>query len=82
MINLPVTIWLNSSYEMYYDECWWFLGWHCTEKSKSGFSETEHSTMYFDVLPENVDRFVKWRALESMDRDHDGLRNSTREIEQ
>jgi hypothetical protein len=83
MINLPVTTWLEYDYTLYYDECWWLFGWHCTEKCASGAGETDHDIMYFDVLPENINRFLTWYSdLESVDRDHDGLRNGKREIEQ
>jgi hypothetical protein len=76
MINFPLTVWLSSSYKVYYRECWWFFGWHCSTKSKSDTSKSDSTTLYFDVLPESITDFVYWRQILSLDRDGDELFNS------
>ena len=76
MINFPLTVWLSSSYKVYYEECWWFFGWHCDTESTSKTSNSDPSTLYFDVLPESITDFVYWRQISSLDHDGDELFNS------
>ncbi|MGC9443708.1 MAG: RICIN domain-containing protein [Candidatus Methanospirareceae archaeon] len=76
MINFPLTVWLASSYKVYYEECWWFFGWHCDTESTSKTSNSERTTLYFDVLPQTITDFLYWRQIASLDRDGDELFNS------
>ena len=76
MINFPLTVWLSSSYRVYYEECWWFFGWHCSTKSKAGTSKSDSATLYFDVLPQTISDFLYWRQISSLDHDGDELFNS------
>jgi hypothetical protein len=76
MINFPLTVWLSSSYKVYYEECWWFFGWHCDTESTSKTSNSDPTTLYFDVLPESITDFVYWRQILSLDHDGDGVQNS------
>ena len=76
MINFPLTVWLSSSYQVYYEECWWFFGWWCDTESTSDTSNSDSTTLYFDVLPESITDFVYWRQISSLDRDGDELFNS------
>lgn len=76
MINFPLSVWLSSSYRVYYRECWWFFGWHCDTESTSKTSNSDPTTLHFDVLPESITDFVYWRQISSLDHDGDGLLNS------
>jgi hypothetical protein len=76
MLNFPLKVWLSSSYKVYYEECWWFFGWHCDTESTSKTSKSDPTTLYFDVLPESISDFVYWRQISSLDRDGDELFNS------
>ena len=72
MINLPLTTWLSSDYKFYYDECCCGI---CSGNHKTGTTETKHDTSYFDVLPKNINDFVRWHAITLRDNDGDGLLN-------
>jgi len=75
-INLPMTVWISYDYEVFYDKCVGFWFWKkCYRQSKEGTGKTEPTTLYFDVLPESINRFVKWREISPQDVDGDGLRN-------
>jgi hypothetical protein len=75
-INFPLTVWLEAKYKVYYDDCYWLFGWHCDRESTSDTIETDHSTVYFDVLPGAITEFVTWKAIAQQDTDGDGLLNS------
>ncbi|AFV25350.1 ricin B lectin [Methanolobus psychrophilus R15] len=74
-INFPFKFWLSSDYRVYYDKCWWFFGWHCSEKSNTGTSDSDPSTLYFDVMPADIESFVLWKAISSNDIDGDRVLN-------
>jgi hypothetical protein len=80
MVNFPLTVWIEGSYKTYYEECYFeFIpdwGEHCDKKWESDSFNTDHSTLYFDVLPEDINDFVKWTAISQLDDDGDGLSNS------
>lgn len=76
MVNYPATFWLESQYRVYYEECWWFFGWHCDRKSNSGSSNGDATTIYFDVMPKDIDEFGSWRGITPLDADGDGINNT------
>jgi hypothetical protein len=80
MINFPLSVWLSSSYRVYYEECWWCFGWWCDTESTTDTSTSDPTTLYFDVLPESITDFVYWRQISSLDHDGDGLLNSEERI--
>ncbi|HMA82662.1 MAG TPA: RICIN domain-containing protein, partial [Candidatus Thermoplasmatota archaeon] len=75
MVNFPITIKLTYDYKIYYDECFWFFGWHCDRESTTDESVNELTTMHFDVMPETLDDFLLWSELKSNDIDGDRLLN-------
>ncbi len=76
MVNYPTTFWLESEYKVYYEECWWFFGWHCDRESNSGSNSGKATTMYFDVMPKDIEEFGRWRGITPLDADGDGINNS------
>ncbi|NAS89548.1 hypothetical protein C4E24_07440, partial [ANME-1 cluster archaeon AG-394-G21] len=72
MINLPLTSWLSAHYKFYYDKCCCGI---CSSKSETKTTKTKHDTSYFDVLPGNINDFVRWHAISLRDNDGDGLLN-------
>ena len=80
MVNFPVAVGLYTDYRIYYDDCWWFFGWWCDRESQSNTptntQTTQWTTMYFDIMPGDIDEFFAWRALPSSDSDGDGLNNT------
>jgi hypothetical protein len=72
MINLPLTAWLSADYTFYYDKCYCGI---CSGYSNTNTTKTEHDTSYFDVLPGNINDFVRWHAISLRDNDGDGLLN-------
>jgi len=73
MINFPVVIWLSTEYRVYYLNGYWFFGWNWERDSQAGSSDSEKSTIYFDVLPGSLDAFLSWKAITPMDHDGDGI---------
>ena len=78
-VNLPVAVWLQSDYKIYYDQI--VAGVH-TRKSYLSSSTSDKSTLYFDVLPPNIHQFGsgEWTWLSSLDKDGDGLANGVESI--
>ena len=74
-INFPFKFWLRTDYRVYYDKCWWLFGWHCSQKSNTGTSDSDPSTLYFDVMPGNIANFSQWTAISSNDIDGDDVLN-------
>nr|WP_245250149.1 RICIN domain-containing protein [Methanolobus bombayensis] len=72
-VNFPFKFWLETDYRVYYNKCWWLFGWHCSEKSNTGTSDSDPSTLYFDVIPADINDFVEWTAISSNDPDGDGV---------
>ena len=74
LVNLPIPILLVSDYRIYYDECVWvFFGWVCSRDSQTDSTVSDLTTLYVDILPDNLDDFMTgwWRYAQ--DRDGDGL---------
>jgi hypothetical protein len=84
MVNFPVAVGLYTDYRIYYDDCWWFFGWWCDRESQSNdpanTQVTQWTTIYFDIMPGNIDDFYNWRAIPSTDSDGDGLNNSEESV--
>lgn len=76
MINYPIAIDLTTSYRVYYDDCWWFFGWHCDREDYYGTSSTRWTILRFDVMPGTISDFAKWTAIRSNDHDGDGINNT------
>ncbi len=76
MVNFPITVKLAYNYRVYYDECWWFFGWHCDRESTSSRSVNDLTTMHFDVMPEDIIDFLAWNEITSSDNDGDRLTNN------
>jgi hypothetical protein len=70
MINLPLITRLSSNYKYYYDECCCGI---CSGKHKTGTTNTDYDTSYFDVLPNDINDFVNWHAISLRDNDGDGI---------
>ncbi len=75
MVNYPLIVGLDGDYLVGYNDCWWFFGWICSDEVQTGSFSSELQTLYFDVLPGNIDGFARWSRLESSDRDGDGIAN-------
>jgi hypothetical protein len=73
MVNFPLTAWLLADYMFFYDEC---VAGICSRKSYYGSTAGAASTLYFDVLPGNLDDFLSWSAITPQDKDSDGLLDS------
>ncbi|ADI74152.1 Ricin B lectin [Methanohalobium evestigatum Z-7303] len=74
-VNFPFEFCLRSNYKVYYDNCWWLFGWHCSQKSKVDSQDSDPTTFYFDVMPEDIENFANWTAISSNDIDGDGVLN-------
>ncbi|WP_406669893.1 RICIN domain-containing protein [Methanolobus sp. ZRKC4] len=74
-INFPFEFWLSTNYRVYYDKCWWLFGWHCSQKSNTGTADADPSTLYFDVMPNDIENFSLWTAINSNDIDGDDILN-------
>ncbi|MFC2000580.1 RICIN domain-containing protein, partial [Chloroflexota bacterium] len=73
MVNFPLTVWLEARYKVFYDKC---IVVTCSRESTSDSSASASSTLYFDVLPGNLDDFLNWEAISAQDKDSDGLADS------
>jgi hypothetical protein len=71
MPDLPVAVWLWTSYGMNYDR------FGSIQKSVGTQSYANDPLwIYFDVLPGTLDEFLNWTVLSSNDFDGDGLPNA------
>ena len=77
MRNLPVTTYLSAECVIFYDKCFrvWPFPAICSRKSTLGKTCTNGDTIYFDVLPGNINDFVHWYDISLRDNDGDGLLN-------
>ena len=76
MVNYPTTFWLEAQYKVYHEECWWLFGWWCDRGSNTGSNSGKATTMYFDVMPKDIDEFGSWRGITPLDADGDGINNA------
>lgn len=80
MVNFPVTIKTEAIYELIYQYkvfhffvVYWYWGTYWDyDCGKTPASET---TIYFDILPGNINDFAAWRGITPLDRDGDGIRD-------
>ena len=76
MPNFPVTLilhndfYLNNIYRNYWFDL--FPDYHYQPVSDSE-STLEYATLYYDVMPNSIDSFTRWRYITPLDHDHDGL---------
>ena len=79
-INFPLAVLFKADYKIIYTDRkieWDFWnGYKYTRLSQTGTAQNELDTLYFDVLPGNINDFANWYPLSSPDRDHDGLANN------
>jgi len=78
VVNYPLTVWLNTHFKVYYDKS--VLGTSSrhsyTDEDASTKVASHGSTLYFDILPGNLNDFLNWSAISCQDKDGDGLSNS------
>lgn len=76
--NFPILIRLSANYKIIYTEkkLEWFR-WHSYRKIITGTTSTFIDTIYFDIFPESINDFANWYSISSLDRDGDGLPDST-----
>jgi len=78
MPNFPVNVRVEAKYELWYRWSHFvflvFYGFWCHHNDwEKGKTSAGSFTLYFDVLPGNIDDFTRWRAITPLDRDMDGL---------
>jgi hypothetical protein len=78
MPNFPVNVRLNFDYKLYH--VWehfvfyvFYWDWCRHTDVNQGISSSHLFTMYYDVLPETIDDFGRWRGITPLDHDYDGL---------
>ncbi len=79
-INFPLAVLFTADYKIIYTDRkieWDFWkGYKYTRLNQTGTIQNELDTLYFDVLPGNVNDFTTWYPLTSQDKDNDGLGNN------
>ncbi|PVX25652.1 MAG: hypothetical protein CW691_03910, partial [Candidatus Bathyarchaeum sp.] len=81
MPNFPVTINMDAVYTLDYK---WehfvflvFYGFWCEHLDyNKGIQSLGSQTIFFDVMPANIDDFISWRGITPLDHDGEGLRDS------
>ncbi len=81
MVNFPVKLRVDSYCKLWYE---WehfvflvFYGFWCFHDSRQANIYTGDSfTLYFDVMPGNIDDLVSWSGITMLDHDGDGLKDS------
>ncbi|NIN53499.1 MAG: hypothetical protein GTN80_10315 [Nitrososphaeria archaeon] len=73
-INFPWTVSLSYDFRLFYNE--WVLGYGWERVSQDDSGSQTLTTIYVDVLPGNVNDFVAWNAITSLDIDGDGLEDA------
>ncbi len=78
--NFPLPIVFEADYKIIYTdrriqwEIW--KGYKETIMTETGTVTSEVDTLYFDILPGNVNDFTSWYQISPLDRDADGLTNN------
>jgi streptogramin lyase len=79
-INFPLAILFQADYKIFYTDKrveWDFWnGYHYYRKNITDTVTNELNTLYFDVLPDSINDFARWRQISSLDHDGDGLANN------
>ncbi len=80
-VNFPVKMQGKAKYEIWYQTktfvflvFYWF--WNYSLLWEHGTSNMGDFTLFFDVMPDNLDALVAWRGIAMLDRDGDGLKDS------
>jgi hypothetical protein len=74
MPNFPVAIRLNIDYGLHHAWHHWILFVPCYHDDlEQGTVSSPLTTVYYDVLPESIDDFARWRGVTPLDHDYDGL---------
>ncbi|NHI94235.1 MAG: hypothetical protein EAX96_17215 [Candidatus Lokiarchaeota archaeon] len=84
MANFPIKLQISSRYKLmqkWYHRPAWYFGFKCwhTDWQKGSTPAEDLVTLYYDVMPGNLNDFLKWGILTANDRDGDGL-NDTYEM--
>ncbi len=79
MVNYPVSTIFKTEYKVFYEEynyvAFWFPGlWERKNVTDTDYSKMD--TMYFDIMPENMDDLSRWGYLKRSDPDGDTLNAS------
>ncbi|WP_342304067.1 hypothetical protein [Methanolobus sp. ZRKC5] len=78
-INFPLRLEFEADYKIIYTDRkieWDFWnGYKYTTVEEIDSTRSLMDTLYFDILPNNLDGLVRWSELSSLDNDHDGLAN-------
>ncbi|MFC1977957.1 PKD domain-containing protein [Chloroflexota bacterium] len=73
-MEVPVTFWTN--FRIYYEDCG-SLGCPNLPYEHTEWNERQSlDTLYFDIMPDNLDSFLNWSAISQIYPDGDGLDNS------
>jgi hypothetical protein len=70
MVNYPLTVFFRTDFKVFYDKV--FAATHSRESYSDTFAAVG-STMYFDILPNNLSDFLTWSAITAQDSDMDKL---------
>ncbi|MDH4213698.1 MAG: hypothetical protein OEV85_07230 [Candidatus Thorarchaeota archaeon] len=76
MPNFPVTLILHNDFYLnnIYRNYWLgFIPEYHYRPVNDSESTLEYATLYYDVMPNSIDSFTRWRYITPLDHDHDGL---------
>ncbi len=81
MVNFPVVMRGEAMYDLWYHWKYFvflvFYGfWAHHDDWVDGFCSIGSFTLYFDVLPDSIDDFARWRGITPLDHDGDGLNDA------
>ena len=78
-INFPLRLYFTADYKIIYTDRkieWDFWnGYKYTTVEEIDSTYSVMDTIYFDILPNNLDGLVRWSELSALDNDFDGLAN-------
>lgn len=65
VINFGQGARFNVDYKYYYieEKIEWDMRWHTYDREKTGFQSINIPTVYFDVLPDNIEDFKNWAHM-------------------
>ncbi len=81
MINFPVKLQIASRYKLmqqWYHYPVWYFGFKCwhTDWQRGKTPAEDLNTLYYDVMPGNLNDFLNWGVITENDRDGDGLNDT------
>jgi len=56
------------------------MGTQQVKTTKTGYERTQPQTLWIDVLPKDMEDFLRWDALEDWDNDNDGMDNYAEQL--